>query len=255
MDHLPKPSHGNTEAHGLSPYVPCLISQFDVEYPLQPLGFEGFRQFISQHGYSQEELGNEVLAGRAAASALLQSWLFFGLLTETFARPHFAFDHTEFITTTSSGDEVITTKVLPRYLWYWLAGYHHDDMEAMASHEQMVNDCLQLAQSVMRSININLQLSMPADLVSRWSDTVVVSGLTPGLAIILSISLLGEYLSLTSARRRLRRYTLPPPIHWECVLVDHMMIRAGWCEGEIASLREACINFYNVVVLTTLLSS
>ncbi|KAI1635568.1 hypothetical protein F4809DRAFT_434132 [Biscogniauxia mediterranea] len=226
MDHLPKAYSDKTKI----PPIPCLALGSDFEYPRQPQGSEGFRQFPSRHGYNFQSLVDRASSDRDTC-VFLQSWLFFGLLTETFARPSYSFEHENFVRSDSNGDAIITTKALPRYLWYWLAARTQDYRDDMVELEKTVDDCLQLAHSILRSINQQRRKSSSCGgAKAEW---------TVEARILLSLSLLGDY--LTFARGQVRQYSITAPaLYWESAFLDEVMLEAGWCIGELSTLRDEC---------------
>ncbi|KAI1078591.1 hypothetical protein F5B20DRAFT_207945 [Whalleya microplaca] len=226
MDHLPS---AYSDKASISPTVPCLALEFTFQYPRQPQGIEGFLQFPSQHGYELKVLVDRASSDRKICS-FLQSWLFFGLLTETFARPNYSLERDDFIQSDNDGDSVITTKALPRYLWYWLAARTHEYREDMIELEKTVDDCLRLAHSILHSINQQRRQSSSCEgTKTEW---------TVEARILLSLSLLGDY--LTFARGQLKQYTTTTPLYWESAFLDEVMIDAGWCIGELSTLRDEC---------------
>ncbi|KAI1452186.1 hypothetical protein F4805DRAFT_448381 [Annulohypoxylon moriforme] len=227
MDHLPRASK-SCEADIL-PVVPCLSLGSDFEYPRVPQGSEGFRQFPSQHGYSLGALIDLATSDRKTC-AFLQSWLFFGLLTETFSRPNYDFKRQDFVQLNDGGDVVVTTKNLPRYIWYWLAARTQDYREDMVKLERTVDDCLHQVHYILHSINQQIRQSPLRKAANpEW---------TAEASILLSISLLGDY--VTFARGGLRQYTTTIPLHWESAFLDAVMMKAGWCVGELSTLRNEC---------------
>ncbi|KAI1489984.1 hypothetical protein F5X96DRAFT_638486, partial [Biscogniauxia mediterranea] len=227
MDHLPK-IHGAENAPWMR--VPCLVHQSGLQYPSQPQGPEGFKTFPSLHGYDHETLVAGVPSNRDTV-AFLQSWLFFGLLTEVFARPNYDFHREDFVRTSSStGEVLISTKALPRYFYYWLAVRSHEDPDAVQMQEKMIDECLVEANRVLNSINARLrgQLQTQETHVRQTAET----------AVFLSLSLLGDY--LTFAQRSLEKESTAPPLAWESVYLDEIMKDAGWCVGELSTMRRSC---------------
>ncbi|GAW17388.1 hypothetical protein ANO14919_068450 [Xylariales sp. No.14919] len=227
MDHLPRVPMDDEV--GISPVVPCLALGTNFEYPREPQGSEGFRQFPSRHGYSFETLIDLAISDRKTC-AFLQSWLFFGLLTETFSRPNYDFKREDFVRSNDDGNVMVTTKDLPRYLWYWLAARTQDDRDDMVKLEKTVDDCLRLAHYILHSVNQKERQS-PLHGAAGPEWTVEVS-------VLISLSLLGDY--LTFARGGLRQYTTTISLHWESAFLDAAMMEAGWCVGELSTLRNEC---------------
>ena len=94
MDHLPKLAKPLRPLPYLQ--VPYLCAK--VEYPAAPVGYEQFKSFPTKYRLSFEELqrGDWSLHDSHHILALLQSWLFFGVLTETFSGAGILFNQEEF---------------------------------------------------------------------------------------------------------------------------------------------------------------
>lgn len=229
MDHLP--TIKNAYPGSMIPSVPYLVAGFDFEYPIEPQGFRGFQEFPSLHGYDHESLAALALSDRRTG-AFLQSWLFFGLLTETFSRPNYCFNREDFLCLSNTGEPEISTKALFRYLWYWQAARYTDDSEAMTALERTVDDCLRVAQSVLALVNSQMRQDM------RVRNSLKGEHWSVEVASVFSLSLLGE--SLTWARRYLSQYTSPPDFEWDCAFLERRLLASGWCQGEISSFRKSC---------------
>ena len=227
MDHLPK-AHRLRTVSSLS--VPCLVIQPAQQYPSQPQGPQGFLAFPSRHGYTHETIVARSLSDRDAW-VLLQSWLFFGLLREVFARPDYDFHHDDFVNTSSTGEIMISTKALPRYFRYWIAARSHYDPDAMKVQEMAIDECLPVANRVLNSINFKLRGQVKA-------QGQMLIGDTAEMAVFLSLSLLGDYLSF--ARGILEKEPTAPPLEWENAYLDEVMKNAGWCGGELSTMRKSC---------------
>ncbi|KAI0600933.1 hypothetical protein F4775DRAFT_607992 [Biscogniauxia sp. FL1348] len=228
MDHLPTACSNKAT---ISLTAPCLALGSDSVYPTQPLGSQGFRQFPSRHGYNFQILVDRVSSDRDTC-IFLQSWLFLGLLTETFARPSYGFEREDFVRLDNNGDAIITTEALPRYIWYWLAARTQDYRDDMMELEKTVDDCLQLAHSILHSINKQTRKSFSSCEGAKVKWTVEAR-------ILLSLSLLGDY--LTFARGQVKQYSITAPsLHWESAFLDEVMLEAGWCIGELTTFRDEC---------------
>lgn len=211
------------------PVVPCLSILSDYEYPNEPQGSDGFREFPLRNGLKTNDLVSRGLPDTRIC-AFLQSWLFFGLLRETFARPSYGFDRSDFVKTTNTREQVITTEALPRYVWYWMAARTHDYREEVVELEKVIDSCLRQAHEILSGISKQMRRQhQHTESKPKW---------TVRPSIILSLSLLGDY--LTFARHNIRQYTIAPTLDWECVFLDDMMIAAGWCIGEVSTLRKSC---------------
>lgn len=226
MEHLPHPSD---ILFANLPRVPYLAAQYGFSYPSQPQGISFFESYPLERGFNQDQLVQTFTSDRRS-SAFLQSWLFFGLLAETFARPNYRFNRSDFIASVPTG-EVVSTEALPEYVLYWLAARTQDERESMVELETTIDKCLHVTDKFLRTLNEYM-----------WQHCQFAGQNAPNQssesAIALSISLLGDY--LTVARKELRQYTTAPQINWQCVYLDNMMKDADWCPREISTLNETC---------------
>jgi len=108
MDHLP--DHGASEP-------------IEVPFPGKMYDGQDFDGYPSREGWDSEKLQDGNLDGRTAedAAAFLQAWLYFGLLSHIFRPLGSNFNPNDFTKNRSSGEPLITTVSLSRYLkaWNW----------------------------------------------------------------------------------------------------------------------------------------
>ena len=223
MEHLPKVRHKAQAGYEL--VIPFFES--DILYGEETRGFQGFRDFPETYGYDLKKLklgaNSSVLE-----SAFLQSWLFFGFLSESFGLPSMHFKHDDFIRRSSTGSAFLTTEALPKYVWYWQVMRRHGPLDDTLHHMQKVDLCLQLVNTVINS------LAPQAD-ASRTSSSQLWS---PINALLLSIIAMAEYVN--SARNMAIRDIRELHLRWTFPVVDRAMLNSGWCIGELQSLSEDC---------------
>ncbi|KAK8030262.1 hypothetical protein PG993_011553 [Apiospora rasikravindrae] len=181
MDHLPAVSEDNPRRNALVPYLGGEAPQ----YPAKPQGAQMFADFPLRHGICVESL-EESVAENMDGLSFLQSWLFFGLLRETFARDAFDFHREDFIRTLATGEQVLTTEALPRYLWYWASTKQVEANDDIVELEMTIDSCLQVSNTVLTSICTRMRRSRRTRPAGEcWSREG---------AALLSLSLLGDYL-------------------------------------------------------------
>jgi hypothetical protein len=223
MDHIPK-THNHSYVVGIPIYDSC------VAYREEPLGFQGFRDFPRSLGYNLEEL--ELCSSeRILPCELLQSWLFFGLLTEIFGGPTTQYKHEDFIRTDVSGRRMACTEMLDKYALYWMAMRCHEDREAVVFHARDVDSCLRLTNSVLNVVAVSLKVTPGEDV---WSPAMN--------ALVLSLMTLGEY--LCNVREIVIKYkeagTLElATLEWQLPLIEKAL-EHDWCVGEISMLKKWC---------------
>ena len=119
--------------------------------------------------------------------AALQSWLFFGVLTETLSGAGIPFNQEDFRYQNDGADWIITTETLHRYLLYWVAAREHQSFESSRQHTRLMYSCLQLSDNVYTAM------------ISGHRSFLMECSLDdPQSAILLSIAVLGEVLSYAS---------------------------------------------------------
>ena len=223
MDHLPKPAKPFRQP--LYPDVPYICTR--MQYPAKSVGYEAFVSFPQDYGLSVEELqqGDRSLYHADDTLAVLQSWLFFGVLTEIFSGAGIPFNQEDFRLQNDVGNWFISTEPLQRYICYWIAARRHLNFEARRHHVRLVTSCLQLSYTVyMVTINRYRSLLMRESLDS------------PQCAVLLSIAILGETLAhascVLSGTNSVRNWPFPP--------LARALLGAGWCTGDITTMSNEC---------------
>lgn len=221
MDHIPK-------THNHSYVVEIPIYDSAIAYREEPLGFQGFKDFPRSLGYNLEEL--ELCSSELILPCdLLQSWLFFGLLTEIFGGPATQYKHEDFIRTDASGRRMACTEMLDKYALYWTAMRCHEDREVVVRHARDVDSCLRLTNTVLNVVATSLKVTPGEDV---WAAAMN--------ALVLSLMTLGEY--LCSVREGIIRYkeagTLElTTLKWHLPLIEKTLEK-DWCVGEISMLKK-----------------
>lgn len=210
MDHLPQvkePVHGHA-----CPVVPHLRN--GVVYGSHARGHDGFRAFMEN-------------AAAEESPALLQSWLYFGLLAESFGHKDFHFDYHDFLDCAETGSVRVTTRHLNRYAWYWVAMTCHESRDHVEAHAESLDKCLKTANTVMNNV------------VARCNDeSMTTSSWSPVVLVHLSIFVLAEF--LCDVRRRIVKDSPSPDLQWDFPFLDKILLGAGWCPAEIPMLRRDC---------------
>ncbi|KAL4914101.1 hypothetical protein BDW62DRAFT_149287 [Aspergillus aurantiobrunneus] len=230
MEHIPRVRDPNLETAHLT--VPYLAKNW--EYGGQLRGYESFLAFPDKHGYSSlinEKPGEDGLVNPSID--FLQAWLYFGLLAEAFGTTDMRFNPNHFIELSPAGaGEVVATKALNRYIWYWAAAIPHTMRDDIDSHSENLDKCLGLANTVInafcRGMVHSAQPSKAEGGKELWSSTTIV---------LFSIITLVDY--LRRARVDINMYSFEanlPPLKWDFLPLDQALSAAGWCEGEISKL-------------------
>ena len=168
--------------------------------------------------------------------AFLQSWLFFGVLTETFSGAGIPFNHKDFLSQTFRGQWLVSTELLQRYIWYLFAARGHQDRDSQVQHERLVRSCLQLSSNVHKAMISGRRPLLTDDSLD-----------SPRSAVLLSIAILGEALALafkvTPLSSPVRRWLFPP--------LTQALLAAGWCIGDVTAMNREC-NSSTLLYLSTL---
>ncbi|PSN67163.1 hypothetical protein BS50DRAFT_588165 [Corynespora cassiicola Philippines] len=222
-------------------HIPSIQGSFPLNVPLldlsptygeQPRGFHGFREFPALSGHDIDELGSQG-SDTMATLGMLQSWLFFGLLTEAFGGKPSHLKHAEFVTTCDGGEKKITTRALQKYFFYWRARRWHGKRAEVTRHANEVDQCLALASSVIEKFAVQ-------------HDYLRNDGLFCGSQvdlILLSIATVGEWVS--KARRDTVQFTEANtqnfrPLGWHLPFLNKALEQSGWCIGERKMLMREC---------------
>lgn len=223
MDHLHRPAKPFRQPP--YPEVPYFCT--NIKYPAVSVGYEAFISFPTEYGLSVDELqrGDWSLYDADHILALLQSWLFFGVLTETFSGAGIPFNQEDFRRQNHAGHWLISTESLQRYIWYWIAAHCHQDGESRRQHARLIDSCLQLSNTVYMAI-ISESRSLLTDCSLEY----------PQSAVLLSIAILGEVLKSASnvitGIRSVQRWPFPPLVR--------ALVAAGWCIGDITTMNKEC---------------
>lgn len=229
MDHLPS----------MRPLVrPPLQVPYLSEHKLKFDG--GFDDFPSRCSLKTQELQQGNLRGCTIDSVIpfLQEWLFFGLLQEIFEHAGVAFWREDFIRENDSGQLLVSTEHLPKYIWYWAANtvWARDTLSGPKSgreQKRRVARVLELGNACINGV-IRSQSVGGGEGVGSDADKV-----------LLSIAVLGETLDV--ARDTVffsGREEFYGVLTWELPDVGkRLLLEAGWCTGEIGAL---CRDFPDV---------
>lgn len=232
MEHIPRVRGSKLQIARLR--VPHLANDWD--YGSQHQGFDNFLAFPKKYGYSSlvdQEGGGDAPPGPSVG--FLQAWLYFGLLAEAFGTNEMCFDPSHFVSGTGNNSEVITTKDLDRYIWYWAAAIAHGTRDEIDDHAENLDKCVELANAV---VNKYCQrISVPERYAySKGEDKEEVVWST-STSVLFSIITLVDY--LRRARIEINIYSFEanlPSLRWDFPPLEHALLEAGWCEGEIAKL-------------------
>jgi hypothetical protein len=244
MDHIPPVSYPFTDGRVLA--VPLLDHEFG--YGDQSRGFAGFQAFGSDRGCCPSPTSvclvspDESDERRLSWIACAQSWLYFGLLVETFGKPRIEFDVDDFISTDAiTGEKRVTTTELPRYAWYlsgipWSDKFRMDEMygggwmkEAAFEWFEDLDLCLQLTASTVNHFVDYLE--SPGHGVDDSTSVLAKDVLT-------SIAILAEYIH--GLRNEVFQYKPAGGLTFRRCLMDEHLLRAGWCKGEISNFMLEC---------------
>lgn len=156
MDHLPRL---NDPAHDFE--VPCLCTE---EYPYGGLEFT---TFPVRQGWNKAELLHKKLEERERrdAAAMLQAWLFFGVLTEVLVRP---VNPDDFRRVNEHGQLVITTALLPLYLNSWIEAFTRLPDDVQERNVERASKCLE-------ELSYYVTHHCHAGRLSPMSDIIVMS--------------------------------------------------------------------------------
>ena len=234
MDHLEKIQDGFRS--------PLAIPFVSANFPNNPnaLTFKDFENLPYKFGYSTSDLIQGKLCTEEVPqiASLLQYWLYFGLLIQTFVPIGITFNRDEFVRTNSDGDPIITTESLPKYLWFWLAIQHHQSRRETECHAKLVDSCLELTSRVVHSFVSHRQSRTSSITARALGGKGFVLRSADGVAtqkIVLSLVILGETLSY--ARDQIIAYSRGPTITWRVpTLMSILLQEAGWCIAETQSL-------------------
>jgi hypothetical protein len=210
--------------------IPYLSSA--VEYGCEPRGFASFSQFPRLVGYEIDRIVQSN-CDDLETLALLQSWLFFGLLTEAFGGKPMGMTSKDFIRRTDTDQLFITTEALPKYFWYWQAWrdhlQDHEERRVMEVHAKTLDQCLVFANTIFKRLTAQREDCEDRKDVT-WCDRN---------AVLLSIAVAAEWIfeARKVAANLLESYTISTrALRWRLPCMQRALINAGWCVGEAAEL-------------------
>ncbi|BCS23554.1 uncharacterized protein APUU_31779A [Aspergillus puulaauensis] len=197
-----------------------------VEFPLvyrREIKYEGGRFFeyaeavcdcgVSDHG------PQHLIYDIANHADMIQSWLFFGILHEFSLTLRVVFRMEDFIQEGRDGQKYITTRNLPRYIWYWAAAEAHADPDEQAA----------LARKKMIDRILHYMRTM-ANIFTDHGESDQENAMDH--PVLIPISILGSTLDHVNSLL----FGTAPGI-WNVPLALRRLVnRAGWCHGEIEAL-------------------
>lgn len=205
----------------LSPSVPSLDNLFRYDG-------QGFNGFLERQGWQlQGEDANEDTIARVDGTsvsrieriAVLQAWLFFGVLDETFRIVGVSVDLEDFIE--SRKERLVNTEHLAKYVRLWEESEHSRSPDIQRDHLRKVLSLLQLSGDIVDSM-----LSFPRLRYAEDQDSMVV------LVIAESIAMLGD--SLMNAAKNIWHNFQDD---MEVVAGSRIRKRLRYCEPAALSLK------------------
>lgn len=180
-----------------------------------------------RHGPSLQDTVNDMLA-------LLQSWLFVGLLQETFKACCIRVGPEDFVNLTECGQQVLNTAVLPQLIYVWETSERDAPKSAKSRRLAEIDKCMSVAVAALHDLS-NATWLQEAGLPAE---------------ILLSITTLGE--AILHARGEIytdRMLRVPTALGGEVFTrlpqlgcVDQLLLGAGWCPFEVRVLRDQANN-------------
>lgn len=217
MDYLPQPSN----AQNLIPEVPYLCGseetrrfQYDNQgwpgYPAR-MGFDADDLFYGDCPKNGCHSVNE-------ASALLQSWLFFGLLREFFSHP---FNQSSFVATNEQGNEIVDMVLLKGLIPNWIERIRRSSASA---NQQVL-------------IKLNETSRNISSYISPRSSQLINGATSLPYEVVLSVLLLTNYLDIVKChvQTQLEGYVRIPTMIPNSMTAK--LIGDGWCPADIGFLQ------------------
>ncbi|KAL4903027.1 hypothetical protein BDW74DRAFT_55972 [Aspergillus multicolor] len=150
---------------------------------------------------------------------MIQCWLFFGVLHEFSLTLRVAFRMEDFVQEGRDGQKFITTRNLPRYIWYWAASKAHANPDKQATLVR--KESIDLILDHMRTM---------ANMLTDHEESDQESAV--GHPVLIPISILGS--TLDSVNPVLFKTA---PGTWNIPLALRRLVnQAGWCHSEIEAL-------------------
>ncbi|KIV83932.1 hypothetical protein PV11_05914 [Exophiala sideris] len=228
MDHIPRLKSPFRDRP--YPAVPLLCSP--SQYGLKSRGYKYFHDFPKRLDIQLDCLEPQGINVKNIQSKLpaLQSWLFFGVLTEVFGEIEVSVDLNDFVTTQQGQpSKTITTACLEKYLYCWMSAWAHwrGSRTVLTRYARNVDRCLELHSKVVSSIGRLVTSSGEASF--PWKSETH--------AVLLSLAVLGEALQETYQviDHPVGPQTRDKALLWQFPLLDQALIEAGWCQGEVTT--------------------
>ena len=226
MDHLPVISDAATAPDDVE-YAVFGSWKYDnsglTAFPLRA-GFS-YRKGIGKYSRENYTLITDTISQTSAERiAFIQSWLFFGVLIETFARLEISLDLHDFVTMTD-GRAYLTLQSLEKYMLQWEALERNNEASARDRNRANVDECLDLADMLAQE---NLRRQRRYEFI--WSLTSQCA---------LSIHLLHEALrhAWGSIYIGTDKLVATTGAGLSSDLPENRMREMGWCPSEIAMLQ------------------
>lgn len=222
MDHLPTIE----DPWYPPPKVPCLCRPQDYDG-------QGILGFPERVGWKIDRERGPVLMDATKSSiespgALLQSWLYYGMLCDVFRVGGLEIDVQDFIQS-NDGESFVTTAALRGYLDKLATGAENIQQEVCHQRQKMVRDCLKEVFGL-----LEIYWDTPF-LFGRWNISSVLS-----LDVVMSIAILGE--TLKNAVHQIWPTTLGPSPLREVYTaraqnpLQDRFREHGWCPNEAMML-------------------
>ena len=226
MDHLP----AIDDAVGPPDEVECMVtdsSQYDgsglIDFPLRA-GFS-FKKGIGKYARENYTLEVEKVPDSPAEKiAFMQSWLFFGVLVETFAPLGISLNTCDFVSV-RNGCKLLTLLSLEKYISKWEALERDRDADTRDRHRAKLDEFLELAEILAQE---NLRRQKRYEVIWSLSSQCALSIqlLHEALRHVWGAIYIGIDKLVTSSGAGLLS-DLP----------EKRMRAAGWCPSEIAMLQ------------------
>ncbi|EXJ86918.1 hypothetical protein A1O3_03872 [Capronia epimyces CBS 606.96] len=170
------------------------------------------------------------------AAAFLQEWLFFAVLNGICEVVDVEFDPMDFVVSSAAGqaERLITGRHFRKYVWFWVGGLELGTCTIEGRHQEQREGATFILQTLERALDAWIQL---CDHDHLYNSSTVLN------MVLLSIVQLGAHLrtvlgsilhepGLTSNESFLKGY----PIQGREVLFKPLLLKAGWCVGEVPTL-------------------
>lgn len=164
------------------------------------------------------------------ALSFLQSWLFFGLLTEVFRVGQVEFNIDDFVTE----DGYVTTKCLPDLLRVWM--YNERNMLEEGRNERSREVHGMLSEVSFLTMGITLEHGHKKPGKEDFFAPFSINDVKTAEVVLLSITILGE--ALMKAKRIMLTEDPWRGLSWPTIeILKERLREAGWCPNEIKRMR------------------